>query len=59
MTAEEYRRAVGDGDSEPLKGPVAPSPWDDDLAAAMPQRGRAVMEERLIPVPVPDLGLRG
>ena len=55
MTEDEYRRAVDDGDSEPLKGPVAPSPWDDRLAPAMAQRGRAVMEERLIPVLLGDL----
>ncbi|MDN5857875.1 MAG: TIGR02679 family protein [Pseudonocardia sp.] len=55
MSAAAYRDAVSSGDSEPLKGPPAPSPWDPDLADEMAHRGRAVMEERLIPVLLADL----
>lgn len=55
MSAAEYLAAVETGDSEPLKGPVAPSPWDLGLEAAMTASGRAIMEERLIPVLLEDL----
>jgi hypothetical protein len=43
------------GESEPLKGPPAESPWDPRLAAEMRASGRAVMEERLIPLLLADL----
>ncbi|MFC9251199.1 TIGR02679 family protein [Amycolatopsis thailandensis] len=56
MSAAEYLAAVEAGDSEPLKGPVAPSPWDPALAAAMTSSGRAIMEERLIPELLEDIG---
>lgn len=53
-------RGVGDVDvaieTEPLKGPPAPSPWDPALAVEMAARGRAVMEERLLAVLLGDLG---
>lgn len=55
MTTADYLAAVETGDSEPLKGPAAPSPWDPDLAAAMTAGGRAIMEERLIPALLEDL----
>ncbi len=42
-------------ETEPLKGPACASPWEPGLAAAMSDRGRAVMEERLIPVLLEDL----
>jgi len=53
-------RGVGDVDlgieTEPLKGPPAPSPWDPALAVEMAARGRAVMEERLLAVLLGDMG---
>jgi hypothetical protein len=53
-------RGVGEVDlgieTEPLKGPPAPSPWDPALAVQMAARGRAVMEERLLAVLLGDLG---
>lgn len=56
MAATDYRTALDTGDSEPLKGTAAPSPWDPRLAGEMTERGRAVMEERLIPTLLGDLG---
>lgn len=59
MSAGDYRTALSDGDSEPLKGPSAASAWDGDaLAAQMLDQERAVMEERIIPVLLQDLGSR-
>ncbi len=55
MAATDYRTALDTGDSEPLKGSAAPSPWDPRLADEMTERGRAVMEERLIPDLLGDL----
>ena len=55
MTVDEYLRALETGDSEPLKGPPADSPWDAALAIAMGEQGRAIMEERLIPRLLEDL----
>lgn len=55
MTVDEYLRALETGDSEPLKGPPAGSPWDAALAVAMGKQGRAIMEERLIPRLLEDL----
>jgi len=53
-------RGVGDVElgieTEPLKGPPAPSPWDPALAVEMAARGRAVMEERLLALLLGDLG---
>ena len=42
-------------ETEPLKGAPAESPWDPALAPLMFQRGRAVMEERMIPELIGDL----
>jgi uncharacterized protein (TIGR02679 family) len=56
MAATDYRTALETGDSEPLKGAPASSPWDLQLAAEMAEQGRAVMEERLIPTLLADLG---
>ncbi len=55
MGAGDYRAAVALGDSEPLKGPPSESPWDARLAEEMRSSGRAVMEERLIPLLLHDL----
>jgi hypothetical protein len=57
MAATDYRAALETGDSEPLKGAPALSPWDPHLAAEMTEQGRAVMEERLIPTLLADLGV--
>jgi uncharacterized protein (TIGR02679 family) len=54
MGAGDYRAALASG-SEPLKGPAAPSPWDAGLADLMQATGRAVTEERLIPVLLAEL----
>lgn len=50
MDADTYRDALTRGESEPLKArdTKASSPWDPDLARALTESGRAVMEERLI-----------
>jgi uncharacterized protein (TIGR02679 family) len=55
MTAADYRHALGAGESTPLAGPPAASPWDPELANLMTGHGRAVMEERLITTLLTDL----
>jgi uncharacterized protein (TIGR02679 family) len=61
MSATDYRRAVDapgvDTEllTEPLRGAPAGSPWDPALATALHERGRAVMEERIIPELLADL----
>jgi uncharacterized protein (TIGR02679 family) len=55
MTAADYRHALGAGESTPLAGPSAASPWDPELANLMSGHGRAVMEERLIATLLTDL----
>ncbi|MGW3634554.1 DUF2399 domain-containing protein [Streptomyces sp. NPDC005122] len=55
MTAADYTAALGEGESTPLAGPPAASLWDPELARAMAQSGRTVMEERLLPVLLADL----
>lgn len=59
MTTAEYETALETGDSEPLKGPPAVSPWEPALASSMSGAGRAIMEERLIPGLLEDLGAGG
>jgi uncharacterized protein (TIGR02679 family) len=59
MGLADYEAALARGETERLKGPAAASPWDPDLAARMAQSGRAVMEERLIPLLLGDLGFSG
>jgi len=59
MSAADYTAGLADGGlagSEPLKGPPAGSPWDPRLAERMRSAGRAVMEERLVPELLADLG---
>ncbi|WP_240506379.1 TIGR02679 family protein [Thermoactinospora rubra] len=55
MDVATYERALNRGESEPLKGSPAVSPWAPDLAARMAATGRAVMEERLVTELVEDL----
>lgn len=57
MSVTDYRRALDamEIETEPLRGASAASPWDPALAAALRERGRAVMEERIIPQLLADL----
>ena len=55
----DYEDALATGDTEPLRGLSAPSPWDPALAARMAETGQAVMEERLIPLLLADLSKAG
>ncbi|MBT2466589.1 TIGR02679 family protein [Streptomyces sp. ISL-66] len=56
MSAVDYRSALAGGESTPLTGPPASSPWDPVLASALRESGQAVMEERLLPELLSDLG---
>ncbi|MFE7812967.1 TIGR02679 family protein [Streptomyces sp. NPDC057433] len=56
MSTADYRSALAGGQSTPLAGPSAVSPWDPALASAMSESGQAVMEERLLPELLSDLG---
>ncbi|MBT2487715.1 TIGR02679 family protein [Streptomyces sp. ISL-96] len=55
MTAADYTAALDEGESTPLAGPPAASPWDPGLALAMEASGSTVMEERLLPALLSDL----
>ncbi|MCX4617558.1 TIGR02679 family protein [Streptomyces mirabilis] len=55
MTAADYTAALSKGESTPLAGPPAASPWDPELARAMAESGSTVMEERLLPALLSDL----
>ena len=55
MGAAEYCTALEAGDTEPLRGTPAHSPWDPRLAEALADAGRSVMEERLVPDLLADL----
>jgi uncharacterized protein (TIGR02679 family) len=55
MASSDYLTALETGDSEPLKGPRAPSPWEPRLSQHMAAHGRAIMEERLIPLLLDEL----
>ncbi len=55
MTTADYTAALSKGESTPLAGPPAASPWDPELARAMAKSGSAVMEERLLPALLSDL----
>ncbi len=55
MSAADHESALAAGDSEPLRGSPAPSPWDPALARRMRETGRAVMEERMLPLLLADL----
>ncbi|MEU8521113.1 TIGR02679 family protein [Streptomyces sp. NPDC048577] len=56
MTAADYRGALERGESTGLAGSPAASPWDPSLASALSESGQAVMEERLLPELLSDLG---
>ena len=63
MSSDDYLTAlagVGEAgtlpDTEPLKGAPTVSPWDPRLADEMSASGRAVMEERMLPVLLAELG---
>jgi uncharacterized protein (TIGR02679 family) len=63
MGADDYRAALTAGGAdprggEPLRGPVAESPWDTRLAGLMQASGRAVTEDRLLPVLLAELADR-
>lgn len=55
MTREAYRAGIERGDSEPLRGAPATSPWAPDLAADLDRHGRAIMEERVLADLLADL----
>jgi uncharacterized protein (TIGR02679 family) len=55
MSLSDYTAALARSDSEPLRGSPVTSPWDPSLAQAMDERGRAIMEERLIPKLLADI----
>jgi uncharacterized protein (TIGR02679 family) len=54
MGAEDYLQAVR-AVHDPLRGARAATPWDERLAVVMAREGRAVREERLVPVLLGDL----
>lgn len=53
MSADDYLSATGSG--QPLLGTPTETPWDTRLSVEMKANGRAVMEERLLPVLLSDL----
>ncbi|MBT2446711.1 TIGR02679 family protein [Streptomyces sp. ISL-43] len=56
MSTADYRSALAGGETTPLTGPPAASPWDPALASALRASGQAVMEERLLTELLSDLG---
>lgn len=59
MGAADYADALAEGETTPLTGPEAASPWDPSLAVMMAAEDRAVMEERLLPTLLEDLRRAG
>ena len=57
MDRSDYLAGLARGDSEPLRGYPADSPWDPDLATELARQGRAVMEERVLDDLMGDLRL--
>jgi uncharacterized protein (TIGR02679 family) len=55
MRLADYKAALAGGPTERLRGTAAECLWDPALAHRMAQTGRAVMEERLIPLLLADL----
>ncbi len=53
--SDVVRRVIGMTDTRVVQGAVADSPWDPALAAALHERGRAVVEKRIIPELLTDL----
>ncbi|MEV7519471.1 DUF2399 domain-containing protein [Streptomyces sp. NPDC091371] len=51
-------RRAGAGSRRPSRSrrPLAASPWDPALSSALKASGQAVMEERLLPELLSDLG---
>jgi uncharacterized protein (TIGR02679 family) len=57
MAASDYQAALAGG-GRPLTGRAEPSPWDPRLAELMRMTGRAVSEERVLPVLLAELAAR-
>ena len=55
MRLADYEAALAAGPTERMRGAASDCPWDPALAHQMAQTGRAVMEERLIPLLLADL----
>lgn len=55
MRLTDYDAALAAGPTELLRSSAADCMWDPALAHLMAQTGRAVMEERLIPLLLADL----
>jgi Protein of unknown function C-terminus (DUF2399) len=55
MRLTDYEAALAAGPTERLRGSAADCLWDPALANLMAKTGRAVMEERLIPLLLADL----
>jgi uncharacterized protein (TIGR02679 family) len=55
MSAEDYRAALAEGETAPLVGSPAASPWEPALSTTLTAEGRAVMEERLLTTLLTDL----
>lgn len=55
MTVADYREALDQGQSTPLGGPRAASPWDLQLSLVVEESGHAVVKERLLPTLLADL----
>jgi len=55
MAAADYAAGLEEGESVPLMGSPADSPWDPALAGLMSAKAQAVMEERLIGALLTDL----
>jgi uncharacterized protein (TIGR02679 family) len=55
MAAADYAAGLEEGESVPLTGSPADSPWDPALAGLMSAKAQAVMEERLIGALLTDL----
>jgi uncharacterized protein (TIGR02679 family) len=56
MSASDYLAGVrADADHVPLSGAVARTPWDEQLAKAMTEMGRAVYEETVLDALLADL----
>jgi uncharacterized protein (TIGR02679 family) len=55
MTVADYLAGLERGESEPLRGSPAESPWDPELATELARHQRAVMEERVLTELLADL----
>jgi uncharacterized protein (TIGR02679 family) len=55
MTSQDYLAGLARGESEPLRGAPADSPWEPALAEHLHRHGRAVMEERVLADLLTDL----